>query len=195
MTVWKWITLIVLLAGLGGCAIGKRPPPQQQDMPSIAEPDYESHSFQELSAYLGYLAKLPMTQRRSECQWLQRYNSIDDSLGVKLHLALALMATPNCNEKQVSELRQAVTLLDQVLPQISDAALRDYLLYHRQMAQRLFSSAHHEQKVVRKLAQLQRTRRKLRQQVTACQKQSQELNAKLEALKALEDSLNHQRVP
>ncbi len=195
LTVARWAAGCLCCLGLlAGCTLGVRPPAQPQGR-SISGPDYENHSFQELSAYPGYLARLPMPQRRSECQWLQRYDSIDESLGVKLHLALALLATPDCNGRQGQEIRQALTLLDQALPRISDPELRNYLLYHRQMAQRLFSSAHHERKVVRKLTQLRRTVRKLSRQLTACQQESQELNAKLEALKALEDSLNHHGIP
>ncbi len=195
LTVVRWATGLLLCLGvLSGCALGVRPPAQPEGH-SIAGPDYESHSFQELSAYLGYLARLPMPQRRSECEWLQRYDSIDEGLGVRLHLALALLATPDCGGGQGEEIRQALVLLDQALPRISDPEVRDYLLYHRQMAQRLFSSTHHERKVVRKLTQLRRTARKLNRQLSDCRQESQELNAKLEALKALEDSLNHHGIP
>ncbi len=195
LTVARWVTgFLLCLALLTGCALGVRPPAQPERR-SVTGPDYESPSFQELSTYLGYLARLPMPQRRSECQWLQRYGSIDEGLGVRLHLALALLATPDCNGKQGEEIQQALTLLDQALPRVSDPEVRNYLLYHRQMAQRLFSSTHHERKVVRKLTQLRRTTRKLSRQLSACQQESQELNAKLEALKALEDSLNHHGIP
>ncbi|BCX80497.1 hypothetical protein MIT9_P0070 [Methylomarinovum caldicuralii] len=162
--------------------------------PQFQEPDYEAVTLTELSGYLGYLAGLPPLQRRDECRWLHDFVTEAPSLGGRLHLALALLVTPDCLAEQ-DELRVALELLDEAGKQVRPADLRAFLAYQRLIAQRLFSSRRHEREWSRKLARLRRYCRQQGQRLQRCQTTLSQCQSKLEALKALEKSLNHHGVP
>ncbi len=193
----RWLGVILVwavLVGLGGCG-GNRVVAPQKAAPSYREPDYEAVTLAELSGYLGYLAELPPLQRRDECRWLSDFIDRVPSLGGQLHLALALPITPECLEAGRDELRFALTLLDQARQQVPQADLRAFLAYQRLIAQRLAGSRRHEQEWRRKLTRLQRRYQQQRQRLQRCQTASDQCRTKLEALKALEQSLNHHGVP
>ncbi|WP_286291035.1 hypothetical protein [Methylomarinovum tepidoasis] len=107
---------------------------------------------------------------------------------------LALLVTPDCLAER-DELRVALELLDEAGKQVRPADLRAFLAYQRLIAQRLFSSRRHEREWGRKLARLRRRSRRQAHRLRRCQTMLGQCQTKLEALTALEKSLNHHGVP
>jgi len=149
-------------------------------------PNYESYDLDELIDYLRYLNNLPLLQRNAECEWLQRFNAIDSSLGVKVHLAFVLMSTLDCGDG-----REAVDLLELAAQSMEDERIRGFLSYQRGLAQRLFTQAVHNKELEQKLKRWKLKNQKMQNNYKACQQSLLDAKAKLEALKAIEESLNH----
>lgn len=184
------------LSFLAGC-VGqppKPPPPRQVPEYSLAqEPNYTDYSLPELESYLGYLAELQPFQRQAECEWLQRFNAVAPGLGVQLHLAFALLLAPDCGS---NESQQAIELFETGLTQIQDLRTRGLLAYHAALAQHRQGVERYHEELTRKLErQWKQANQNLNQRLQACNEALKDTRAKLEALKAIEQSLNPVEAP
>lgn len=159
----------------------------------LNEPNYELQTLPELVGYAAYLAELPSFQRRAECEWLQRFNEISPNAAVQLHLALALLVVSDCGG---NELQQAVDLFKTGIAQVQDLQARRFLSYHAIVAERLYSADRYNAELAHKLNQKwKQINENLTRRLRECNESLQDAQSKLEALKAIEQSLNPTEIP
>lgn len=157
------------------------------------EPNYGLYALPELISYLGYLAELEPFQRQAECEWLKRYHTAAPGLGAKLHLAFALLLAPACGG---DELDQAIALFEASLAQIHEPQTRYLLLYHIELVRQRSNANQYHEELAKKLdQQWKKANRSLTQRLQECNEALREARSKLEALKAIEQSLNPTQVP
>lgn len=189
-----WLSLS--LSMLAGCAGQPPKPPSPPPAPvysSAQEPEYGLYAFPELVSYLGYLAELQPFQRQAECEWLKRYHAVAPGLGVKLHLAFALLLAPACGG---NELDQAAALFKAGMVQIQDPPTRRFLAYHAELAQHRYGIDRYHEELTRKLdRQWKQANQNLTRRLQECNEALKDARSKLEALKAIEQSLNPTETP
>ncbi|HHJ40011.1 MAG: hypothetical protein AXA67_04825 [Methylothermaceae bacteria B42] len=193
MRIFKLFTVTVLLLGLvvflPACAMKKADRRHQDSRYQVAggySPNYESYDLDELIDYMGYLNRLPLLQRNAECQWLHRFNAIDSSLGVKIHLAYALLSTLECGDS-----KEAANLLESAALSVDDEQIQGFLSYQQALAQRLFACDLHAKELEQKLKLWKIKNQKLENNYKICGQNLKIVKEKLEALKEIEESLNH----
>lgn len=183
------LVVAILLMGQLGCHAKRhqiRAPERSVESVKGYSPNYEELQLAELIDYLGYLEQLPPLQRQAECRWLKQYNDIDSNLGVRIHLAFSLLVTPDCGETQM-----AVQLLELAGQSVDDDKLKHFLSYQSELAQRLFTESNHGGELVNKLDRWKDRNQLLVEQLQSCNAELKDVKTKLEALKAIEESLNH----
>ncbi len=192
-----WSGLLSLgLSLLAGCAGQPSQPVSTPPLSSYAltqEPAYQLQTLPELVSYMGYLAELQPFQRQAECEWLQRFNAIAPGPGVRLHLAFALLLAPNCGG---NESQQAAALFKAGSAQVQDLPTRRFLAYYVELAQRRYGIERYRQELTRKLErQWKQANQNLSYRLHTCSEALRDAQSKLEALKAIEQSLKATGAP
>jgi len=185
------VLLVFALSGLSGCAdwIQRVSESDRSLAQGVAD---EKYSLDELVLYVGDLMKMPHAQRIDQCQSLMKlYEQKKATLGLQIRLALALMVAKECSD---NESKIAVALLDDAIESIENPQLVNFLAYQRELALRLSQKDTHQQQLVNKIARWKKINYRERKKLRACDKDLQETRKKLEALKAIEKSLNHTEV-
>jgi hypothetical protein len=187
--------LILSLSLLAGCAgqPSKLQPPRQTSQFSLSQkPNYALYAFPELLSYLGYLAQLQPSQRLAECEKLERFNVEAPSPGVRLHLAIALLLVPDCS----GDAQQAIKLFTAESTHAYDLQSRSLLAYLTALAQHQYDLDKHHAELTRQLErQWRQANRSLNRRFQTCNEALKDTRAKLEALKAIERSLNPMSTP
>ncbi len=188
-----WLILgFSLLAGCAGQPSKLQPPRQAPQFSLSQKPNYALYAFPELLGYLGYLAQLQPSQRQAECEKLQRFNVEAPSLGVRLHLAIALLLVPDCS----GDAQQALQLFTAESARAHDLQTRSLLAYLTALAQRQYELDRHCAELTRKLErQWRQAKQSLNRRLQTCNEELKDTRAKLEALKAIERSLNPMSTP
>ncbi len=182
-----------LLAGCAGQPSQPSATPPLPDYSLTQAPAYGLQTLPELVSYVGYLAELQPFQRQAECEWLQRFNAVAPGPAVQLHLAFALLLAPDCGG---NELQQAIDLFKAGLTQVQDLQTRRFLTYHAALAQHRYGVDRYHEELARKLEQQwKQANQNLNHRLQACSEALRDAQSKLEALKAIEQSLNPTETP
>jgi hypothetical protein len=176
MAVWAMLVCTVLMAG---CA---QLWPQRGQTPA-EDPDshYRQTDLGHLVSYGGQAAAMDDAGRQAECRHLQQLDAASPSLGLRLHLATLQSVGDACGSVE-----EALDSLRRVKPEVTDDAVRSWLVYQEQVLGRLDREADFRREIELKVKQA--TEKALRSQREAKTKDSQlkTLQDKLDALKSIE---------
>ncbi|CAL1240762.1 hypothetical protein [Candidatus Methylocalor cossyra] len=158
----------------------------------VPEHDYAHPNLDDLLRFADKLAALPAAERLAECKNLRQLHRNDGRLGARLRLLLAQSMTDGC-----APLRDTTGLVETSLPEIQDERLRSFLVYHKAILARLDREMERRRALQRQISQIlskeKKAHRRLKSQESELKSQESELRVlqkKLDALKAIEQSLD-----
>ncbi|HYE37328.1 hypothetical protein [Methylocaldum sp.] len=177
-------TALIVLFAITGCA-GFRSKEHADAAPHKPEQKYASYAFEDLLHFAGYVARLSPADRFSECQQLlQRYQA-DRSLGVRLHLFFAQAATEVCGD-----IRSTAGIVDASLAELQDERLKALLIYQKEILSRLDNEIEKRKNSERQASHTVSKEKKVHRQLKTQESELKDLQEKLDALKAIEQSLD-----
>lgn len=189
---YRALLLLSIWGGLYGCSMSEGrywPLMNSQSDNSAAKAEGEGgYSLESLLAYMEGLSKMPSLQRLKKCRGLVKLKDQEKGLGNQIRLALVLMATDRCVD---NDAKLAMTLLEKAMTQVEDPSLKKYLAYQQTLASRLYQNDLQQRRMIARIAKLKKINYLERRKRHSCTDELQETREKLEALKAIEKSLNH----
>lgn len=177
------LAAVLLVAGCAAPGSGERnpSPPTAPPAPAVVA------GLDQAQRYWTDFARSSPAQRAAECRKMRQGQRRDQGFELKLRLLLARSAVPGCGELP------GAAAINGLLAGADDARLRDFLIYHKAILARLgrLEQAAERRKALEKQlsdnrSKADRTSRRLRSR----EGELRDLQKKLEALKAIEDSLD-----
>ncbi|MGZ8243592.1 hypothetical protein [Methylomagnum sp.] len=177
------VTLAAIFA-LAGCA-GPRSGEKIEVAPAPSPPPYSSTDLGELLKFAERFVGASEAERRAECRRLKELAKANPSLGVRLHWMLAQSVSRSCGEP-----RTALALIDAALPDVADPKLKAFLIYQKTVLARLDREAERLKSLEKRIADTRSKEKKASRRLESQAGELKELQRKLEALKAIEQSLD-----
>jgi hypothetical protein len=176
--------LAAVLLVLAGCA-GHRKEDQLDTAPMVPPAASAGARLDELLLFAGKLAESTPAQRLAECRQLRQRYRTDRSLDTRLHLLLAQSVAGACGE-----LPDPSALIDDSLAEIGDERLKSFLIYHKAILARLDKEEYRRKSLEKRVSQNRSKVEKASRRLQSQEGELKELQKKLEALKAIEQSLD-----
>lgn len=184
MKTLRHAAILAALIILAGCA-GPRGGEKIEVAPAPPPPPYSSTDLGELLKFAERFAGAPENQRRAECRQLKELAKTRPSLGVRLHWLLAQSASRSCGES-----RSALALIDAALPDVTEPKLKAFLIYQKSVLARLDRETERLKALEKRIAGVKSKEKQASRRLKSQQGELRELQRKLEALKAIEQSLD-----
>jgi|GEM_PF-6056092 len=163
----------------------------QSDNSAAKAEEKGGSSLESSLAYMEGLAKMTSLQRLEECQRLVRLKDQEKGPGKQIRLALVLMTTDQCAD---NDAKLIMTLLEKAMTQVEDPQLKKFLAYQQTLASRFNQKDLHQRRMIARIAKLKKINYLERKKRHSCTDELEKTREKLEALKAIEKSLNHTEV-
>jgi hypothetical protein len=176
--------LPALLLILAGCA-GQVPQEHPGTAPAVPPAPPSGASLDELLLFAGKFVQSSPAERLAECRQLRQRYRTDPGLGVRLRLLLAQSAARNCGESPDS-----AALIDGSLAEIDDERLKSFLIYQKAILARLDREAEQRKSLEKRISQNRSKADKATRRLQSQEGELKTLQKKLEALKAIEQSLD-----
>jgi hypothetical protein len=173
-----------LLLALAGCAAQRSGSPAGVT-PAVSPAAGRDAQLDELLLFAGQLARSSPAERLEECRQLRQRHRTDPSLPTSLRLLLAQSASGACGELPASD-----ALIDGSLPEIADERLKSFLLYHKAILARLDQEESRRKSLAKRVTQNRSQVEKAARRLHSQEGELKTLQKKLEALKAIEQSLD-----
>jgi hypothetical protein len=176
------LAALVVLAGCAGPRNGEKIEATPAPRPP---PPYSSADLGELLKFAERFVKATEAERRAECRQLKELAKTHPGLGVRLHWLLAQSASRSCGEP-----RTALPLIDAALPEVAEPELKAFLIYQKSVLARLDRETERLKALEKRIADTKSKEKQASRRLKSQQGELRELQRKLEALKAIEQSLD-----
>jgi hypothetical protein len=177
-------TVLVTLVTLGGCT-GLKGKDASLTTPPGRDQRYAGYGFDDLLSYARDLAELPAADRLAECQQVLQLYRTNRSLALGLRLLLAETVTEACGD-----IRDATAIAEAALSELADQRLQSLLIYQKEILARIEREKNQRKALERRVSETAFKQKKAHRLLKSQESELKQLQEKLDALKAIEQSLD-----